>query len=271
MKLTENRGARDRKPRSADVLGKEQEVSSLRERLGLPKQVEAKLRQFLVSEKNDYWAGWLQQVEVAALLISLFPEEAEKIRNQTPIEKLVNYLPNIRPPEDGIGMKNIKLVSPDQPLTIPERLFQNDLFSGPASLWDELIKLSTAAEVAILFPDRKTDNKKQAQRLFTEQTKGRRVSVDLLDGLFYLLHLDPTLHTQIHEFVKSHADEFESMFDIIRTQGTDMAATVVVGRYFTAYKLLLADEIKQLPSGLLVAVERSGVGRAAPLPERNVA
>lgn len=269
MKFREQPGKTERPPKAAVALGYETSPESrLDAKIGLPKSIESKLRRFLEFTDNDSWGTWLKQVEVASLLMTLFPGEMGTFRKQAPIEKLVDALPIIDEPEASIGMKNIKLVAPEQPFPIPEILFQPTLFNEPRNAWDDLIKLSIAAKIAILFPDRETENKKQAQGLFEELIGANRISVDLLTGLLFLLYLDPTLHKQIHEFVESQAAEFESMFKGIRTQGTDMIPTVV-GRYFAAYKLCLADEIKQLPSGLLVAVEPVGVGRVTPLPERN--
>lgn len=84
MKLREKtRGGR--KPKGADLVLPSREPG-LNEQVGLPKELEQQMRSFLEVDFGDL-GQHASQLETAVSLVTLFPDEADKFRQQAPIDK----------------------------------------------------------------------------------------------------------------------------------------------------------------------------------------
>lgn len=268
MRLKE-RPNKDRRQTAKDMLREASAEPTLNEQIDLPPVLVAHMKSFL--EKDFYEVNsWINQLETAIALNTLFPDEAERFKQQVltkkgfPLdEQFLNTLPT-----DGLSA--ISQLAAEKLPTFPPELLQ---FQLKAIEIEGMIdrKLERASQTIQLFPHHKSEITQAVQ---TELDNLDMNLIWIPDGSILwvmrdALLIDPSLHPLFQEFMHAHQKEFDALFSKIKKVGVASEAKSLA-TWFAVYKLLLAKEIKLSPSGILLAVEKPKVSSGSRLPERSL-
>lgn len=216
-----------------------------------------------------------KQLGTAVALITLFPKEEEKFRQQSPVDKALSLLPDYT--QEGLVNLRLRILTDVSHLTPEEKVpVTPDTFKAEFQLlrgrFGIGLKLELAAELTCLFPDRKEKIMKAVQKDLRETATTKQLWIADGFGLWeikYAMELDPTLHTQFRKFLLNNRNKFKEFFAKITKASAASLSPSTIANWFAVYKLLLAEEITVTPSGILMAVEKLWLSRGGPLPERS--
>lgn len=271
MKLNERHTRPEPRLKATAVLSTEFEREPpLNERIGLTPWLEEELRIFLELEIGSY-RQLAEQIEVAIYLSTLFPTEAEQLKQKAPLDQVTADLQSGR--NDIRDEKILKMwdscsrFTPEKVPSFPSDIADSRLEkirSGFSGQWG----FELAAESIRLFPARAKEFMEAIHSALENLDLNTLGEDNVLDSAMDVLSLDQSLHTKFHAYALSHEGYYKSLFaKLARPQNPIPRGNKA--RWFATYKLLLAEEITVSPTGLLLAVERSVVGKGRSLPERS--